>query len=439
MNDIKEYLEKTITISSKEYNYLITTYGKEALKDTLNNIISDIKAEELDTNNFYQNQKELWEKYGYCFSRLKYYPFFDEIANKFNECSKESSYKNKQQLITDEIKYGFQLLNKNYISFLNKKGNININKIFSELKTNNAKKKALEKFNNFYQKLKTLSSEDKKNILALKKIKIDNTNDTEEEDTRLLEELDMYFDYRIAKYHLINDNIGLVRKVANNYKKNHIFTIDDYIQEGYLGLTTAIDRFDIRHGCKISTYAYFWINRSILMYYKEKYGIVKIPSWLVYEYNKLCNISSNHFKKTGIHLTNEELSEITGLTLDMVNNIYSRMEEMTCESINREITNRKGDITLIGEFVKDINIPFDEKIINELDYQTFYKTMSEILTDKELDILVSYYGLGNRKGMIQKEIAAKYNVSRQSIQQITDRSIKKLRRSGRIQKLNPYR
>ena len=437
MNNIKEYLEKNNTISNKEYNYLITTYSKDELKTALNNIINNIKKE-ITTENFYKKQKELWNKYGYCFSRLKYYPFFDEIVNIFIESSKESSDNNKQQAITNEVEYGFKLLNREYISFLNKEEQIDINKIFSNLKTSSAKKKALEKFNNFYKELETLSNEDKQNLLLLKNIKINNTIDTEE-DMKILEELDMYFDYRIAKYHLINDNIGLAKKVASSYKENHIFTIDDYIQEGYLGLTKAINYFDIRHACKLSTYANFWINRNILSYYKEKYGIVKLPSWIVYEYNKLCNINNNYFKKTGKNLTREELSEISGLSLDMVNHIFFYLDNMTCESINREVINRKGDTSIIGEFVKDENIPFEEEIINELDYQTFYQIMKEILTDRQLNILSSYYGLDNKEAMLQKEIADKYSITRQRVQQIIDKSIKRLQRSGKIQKLNPYR
>ena len=65
--------------------------------------------------------------------------------------------------------------------------------------------------------------------------------------------------------------------------------------------------------------------------------------------------------------------------------------------------------------------------------------MKEILTDRQLNILSSYYGLDNKEAMLQKEIADKYSITRQRVQQIIDKSIKRLQRSGKIQKLNPYR
>ena len=48
-------------------------------------------------------------------------------------------------------------------------------------------------------------------------------------------------------------------------------------------------------------------------------------------------------------------------------------------------------------------------------------------------------GLGIEKPMTLTEVATIYKVSRRRIEQLRDKSIERLKRSGKIRKLNPYK
>ena len=61
---------------------------------------------------------------------------------------------------------------------------------------------------------------------------------------------------------LVEANHGLVISIAKRYVNGHVL-IEDLIQEGYLGLIAATERFDAERGCQFSTYAVYWIRGYI--------------------------------------------------------------------------------------------------------------------------------------------------------------------------------
>jgi RNA polymerase sigma factor (sigma-70 family) len=65
-----------------------------------------------------------------------------------------------------------------------------------------------------------------------------------------------------AKEEMIESNLGLVRALARTYRGRGV-PFDDLVQEGTVGLVKAVERFDYRREVKFSTYAVWWIRRSL--------------------------------------------------------------------------------------------------------------------------------------------------------------------------------
>src|SRR5215207_7784861 len=65
-----------------------------------------------------------------------------------------------------------------------------------------------------------------------------------------------------AKEQMIVSNLRLVQALAAPYRGRGVPT-EDLVQEGTLGLMRAVERFDHRRGLKFSTYAVWWIRRSL--------------------------------------------------------------------------------------------------------------------------------------------------------------------------------
>src|SRR4029453_8089464 len=56
-------------------------------------------------------------------------------------------------------------------------------------------------------------------------------------------------------------NIRLVSHVAKRFRDRGV-AYSDLLQEGFCGLLEAIDRFDLAHQTKLSTYAIWWLPRA---------------------------------------------------------------------------------------------------------------------------------------------------------------------------------
>lgn len=73
---------------------------------------------------------------------------------------------------------------------------------------------------------------------------------------------------------LLENNKGIVYSVARSYKGYCIATLDieDLIQEGYLGLMEAAERYDFNNSRKalFMTYALYWVRQRISRYGKYR-------------------------------------------------------------------------------------------------------------------------------------------------------------------------
>ncbi|MEK6701894.1 MAG: sigma-70 family RNA polymerase sigma factor [Planctomycetota bacterium] len=67
---------------------------------------------------------------------------------------------------------------------------------------------------------------------------------------------------RAARDRLITANTGLVIALARRLGGRGV-PIEELIAEGQVGLISAVDRFDPNCGCRLSTYATYWIRQSI--------------------------------------------------------------------------------------------------------------------------------------------------------------------------------
>jgi RNA polymerase sigma factor (sigma-70 family) len=95
--------------------------------------------------------------------------------------------------------------------------------------------------------------------------------DATEEELRAIEEAGAR-----AQQEFVAANLGLVGSVLGRYARAGT-PVADLFQEGCLGLIAAVERFDHRRGVRFSTYATYWIRRSVSSATSRFASAVTIP------------------------------------------------------------------------------------------------------------------------------------------------------------------
>lgn len=81
---------------------------------------------------------------------------------------------------------------------------------------------------------------------------------------------------RLARATLVDEHMGLVRAVASRYQGLGL-PMEDLVQEGAIGLLSAVDNYEAGRGAAFSTFAYWRIRSAITHALTTKGNVVRLP------------------------------------------------------------------------------------------------------------------------------------------------------------------
>lgn len=117
---------------------------------------------------------------------------------------------------------------------------------------------------------------------------------------------------RVARTKLVEEHMGLVRSIAFRYRDLGLPT-EDLVQEGAIGLLTAIDDYDSSRGASFSTYAY-WRVRSAITHALTAHGqLIRVPRPVLERRRDVARVRER-LRAAGREPTVDELAEATTLT-----------------------------------------------------------------------------------------------------------------------------
>ena len=229
-----------------------------------------------------------------------------------------------------------------------------------------------------------------------------------------------------ARIKLIESNLRLVISIAKHYH-NSSLSFMDLVQEGNIGLTKAVSKFDCNKGYLFSTYASWWIRQTISRAISDQSDMVRIPANIKEQYNKLSKIITCFWNENGREPTNVELSEITDLPIEQIEDIMEGQGGTL--SLDAPMGAEDDDSTF-GEFLPDTKYIPTEGIDEEARNQII-ETVLNTLTTREKEIIVNHFGLFNMPPKTLEEIGTELNITRERTRQIEALALRKLRHPGR--------
>lgn len=81
---------------------------------------------------------------------------------------------------------------------------------------------------------------------------------------------------RVARTALVEGHMGMVRAVAFRYR-NLGLPVEDLVQEGAIGLLTAVDDYDAARGASFATYAFWRVRAAVTHAVTARGNLIRVP------------------------------------------------------------------------------------------------------------------------------------------------------------------
>ncbi|MBW4891744.1 RNA polymerase sigma factor RpoD/SigA [Mucilaginibacter sp. HMF5004] len=231
---------------------------------------------------------------------------------------------------------------------------------------------------------------------------------------------------------LTKTNLRFVVSVAKQYQ-NQGLTLGDLINEGNLGLIKAAKRFDETKGFKFISYAVWWIRQSILSAVAEQSRIVRLPLNQIGSLNKIRQAFSKLEQQYEREPSQAELADILETTEDKISDSLSN----SGRHVSMDAPFVQGEENTLLDVLQNNEPGTDDFLMDESLSQEIMRSLVT-LAEREREVIVLFFGLGNNYPLSLEEIGEKYNLTRERVRQIKDKALQRLRHTSRSNLLQSY-
>ena len=264
---------------------------------------------------------------------------------------------------------------------------------------------------------------------------------SEEEEKECAIEIEKGNNYYKEK--LINSNLRLVIDIAKKYN-NKGLPLQDLIQEGNIGLMKAADKFDIKHKCRFSTYATWWIRQKICRAIYDKSRIIRIPVCAIEIISKIKKAEKYLFDKNKKIPSIKEISKKINIPEYRIEQILKAVKSCTTISLSTPIydnENKRKNVFLEEciEDESDIDLSLDiELLLNEINktIDNYDSKGESRVCDRDKKIYKIRSGLGEiRDSQTLEDVGNGFSLTKERIRQIQLRIGKKIKDNDKLKSM----
>jgi len=240
----------------------------------------------------------------------------------------------------------------------------------------------------------------------------------------------------ISRKRLIQANLRLVVSIVKRYvnRSSHL-SILDLIQEGNIGLSRAVDKFDYRRGFKFSTYATWWIRQAITRALADYSRTIRIPVHMVEKIAEYSQVKRRLMQELNREPLPQEIAAEMNVPVEKIHYIQKISQEVV--SLESPIGDDDDDSTL-SDFIKDEQSLSPDQLASQSFLKDQIREALTILTEREQKVIAMRFGLDDNITHTLEEVGKVFNVTRERIRQIEAKSLEKIRRYYDLKKLEGY-
>lgn len=259
---------------------------------------------------------------------------------------------------------------------------------------------------------------------------------------------------RNLRAQFFESNLRLANSVARKYLWSGV-PFADLIQESYLGLLTAIERFDYTRGFKFSTFAMWWVRQNVQRYVSEHSRVIRLPVHMTEKVDKVRRVEARTVPFGPKPMEVSAIAKLAELSISEVQNVHRVRNDAVLFS----------DVTSMRDFVD--KLPTEYANMRELDSDDFptlaeycddldadevdafdmaaerclISSMHEVLSNldpRESEVLKRRFGVGGFEPHTLEDVGKEFGVTRERVRQIERKALVRLRHPANSGHLRDY-
>jgi RNA polymerase primary sigma factor len=237
-----------------------------------------------------------------------------------------------------------------------------------------------------------------------------------------------------ARAALVRANLRFAFSLAKRYQHRGV-SLEDLVGEANAGLLHAAEKYDPDVGVNFISYAVWWIRQSLAASIARTGHVMRLPANRASDHSRVLRGAEVLRQTFGREGTDEELADLTGLTLDTVRSL--RNLTLTASSLDEPIGDdrRGGGGRTLSQTVPastaavgdgdDVHDP--ERYIEDESRRAALSRVLDVLPARDRRVIVRYFGLEGNHAATLSEIATELGVTRERVRQLRDRALERLR------------
>ena len=221
---------------------------------------------------------------------------------------------------------------------------------------------------------------------------------------------------------LVVSNLRLVVYLARRVSGRGV-SLPDLIQEGNLGLMTAIDKFEWQRGYKLSTSAVWWIRSGLSKAFIDRYSTVRLPGYCRQKIADLKRHMADVQTSTGCTPDTHELAE----QMDMSEKEVHELLTLAREPVPLENREHDDRPSLIDVLVNEHSSNPHAVLEREQAGKQISILLEKALNPMERRLVALRFGLNTDTPHTLRELAGMFSLSREGVRQVEMRALAKMR------------